>query len=113
MHELTITQNILKIVLDAVKGQKARRVKAVRLLVGPFSGVIPECVQMYWDVLAKGTCAEGAKIESREAPMRVHCRDCGKDGEITHRRIACHYCGSVHLQRLSGRECTVESLEVE
>lgn len=88
MHELTITQNILKIVLDAVKGQKARRVKAVRLLVGPFSGVIPECVQMYWDVLAKGTCAEGAKIESREAPMRVHCRDCGKDGEITHRRIA-------------------------
>ncbi len=63
MHELSITQSILKISLEAASQQGATRIRAIRLRMGPFSGVVPECVQMYLDVLAKGTRAEGAKIE--------------------------------------------------
>ena len=65
MHELAITQSILDISLQAAQAQHAQRIRAIRLTVGPFSGVVPECVQMYLDVLAKGTIAEGAKIEAR------------------------------------------------
>ena len=99
MHELTITQSILDISLQAAQAQHARRIRAIRLTMGPFSGVVPECVQMYLDVLAKG--------------LRVHCRACGRDSEIDRRRIACPFCGGVDLQRLSGREFLVDSLEVD
>ena len=68
MHELTITQSILDISLQAAQAQHAQRIRAIRLTMGPFSGVVPECVQMYLDVLAKGTIAEGAKIEARTLP---------------------------------------------
>lgn len=113
MHELTITQNILEISLTAARQQGASRIRTIRLKMGPFSGVVPECVQMYLDVLAQGTPAEGAKIEAVTLPLRVLCRDCGQESEITRDRIQCPHCGSLQLKRLSGRECTVDSLEVD
>ena len=65
MHELSITQSILDISLKAAKEQHATRIRAIRLKIGAFSGVVPECVQMYLDVLAKGTPGRGrAKIEA-------------------------------------------------
>ena len=113
MHELSITQSILDISLKAAKEQHATRIRAIRLKIGAFSGVVPECVQMYLDVLAKGTPAEGAKIETETIPLRVQCRDCGATGEIDRRHIACPVCGSVNLHRISGREFLVDSLEVD
>ena len=92
MHELSITQSILKISLEAASQQGATPIRAIRLRMGPFSGVVPECVQMYLDVLAKGTRAEGAKIEVETVPLKVLCRDCGRESEITRERIQCPFC---------------------
>lgn len=113
MHELSITQSILEISLKAAAEQHATRIRAIRLKLGAFSGVVPECVQMYLDVLAKGTAAEGAKIEAVTVPLRVECRACGTISQIDRRHIACPACGSVDLHRLSGREFLVDSLEVD
>lgn len=113
VHELSITQNILDIALRAAAEQNAAHIREIRLRMGPFSGVVPECVQMYLDVLAKGTPAEGAKIKVTTVPLKVRCRDCGREGEIDRAHIACPFCGSLRLQRLSGREFLVESLEVD
>ena len=85
MHELAITQSILDISLKAAQAHSARRIRAIRLTIGPFSGIVPECVQMYLDVLAKGTIAEGAKIEAVTLPLRVRCRACGQESEIDRR----------------------------
>ena len=113
MHELAITQSILEIALKAAGEQNASRIRVISLVMGPCSGVVPECVQMYLDVLAKGTPAEGAKIKVTTVPLKVLCRDCGREGEIDRAHIACPYCGSLRLKRLSGNEFMVESLEVD
>ena len=73
MHELSITQSILDISVKAALEQGASRIKAIKLRMGPFSGVVPECVQMYLDVLAKGTIAEGAVVIPRTVPLKVCC----------------------------------------
>ena len=85
MHELAITQSILDISLQAAQAQHARRIRAIRLTMGPFSGVVPECVQMYLDVLAKGTIAEGAKIEARTLPALPRLRVGQRDRPPPHR----------------------------
>ena len=46
MHELSITQSILEISLKAAAEQHATRIRAIRLRLGAFSGVVTECVQM-------------------------------------------------------------------
>ncbi|MEG1657651.1 MAG: hydrogenase maturation nickel metallochaperone HypA [Oscillibacter sp.] len=113
MHEIAITQSILNIALTAAREQGASRIRVIRLDVGAFSGIVPECVEMYLNVLAEGTIAQAAKIEFRRMPVRISCCDCGQEGEITEKKLECPHCGSLRLKRLSGRECTVESLEVD
>ena len=97
MHELAVTQSILDISLKAAGAQHAARIRTIRLTIGPFSGIVPECVQMYLEVLAKGTIAEGAKIEAVTLPLRVRCRACGAESEIDrrhmlHRVLTCYHC---------------------
>ena len=113
MHELAITQQILNISLQAAQEQGAKRIRTIRLRMGPFSGVVPECVEMYLEVLAKGTMAQEAKLEGIWMPLKVLCRSCGKESEITRDHIQCPYCGSLQLKRLSGKEFMVDSLEVD
>lgn len=51
MHELAITQQILEFTLRTARERGAKRVTAIRLRLGPFSGIVPECIQIYLDVL--------------------------------------------------------------
>lgn len=113
MHELSITQEILRYSIQEAKRQDADRIRAIRLRLGPFSGIVPECIQMYLDLLSEGTIAQGAKIEAVIQPLKIRCRDCGREREITRSHIACPFCGSLRLKILSGKEFLIESLEVD
>ena len=113
MHELSITQEILRYSLQEALRQGADKIRTIRLRLGPFSGIVPECIQMYLDLLSEGTIAQGAKIEAVILPLKVRCRDCGQESEITRSRIACPFCSSLRLQILSGKEFIIESLEVD
>ncbi len=113
MHELSITEHILEYALREAEKQQVSRIRAIRLRIGAFSGIVPECIQMYCDLLSEGTIAENARIEAVVLPLRVRCRDCGRESEITSHNLCCRYCRSMKLQRLSGKEFIIESLEVE
>jgi len=62
MHELTITQTMLDIVLEQAKKASAKKVGAINLVIGELSGFVEESVRFYFDFLAKDTIAEGAAL---------------------------------------------------
>lgn len=113
MHELSITEHILSEALAEARKAGGTRIRRIRLVMGPFCTVVPECVQMYLDLLAEGTIAEGAKVDAEVLPLKVRCRVCGREGEITRRNIACPHCGSLKLEILSGKEFMIDSMEVD
>lgn len=113
MHELAITERILNICLDEAKKQKLSKITAIHLQLGPFSGIVPDCIQMYLDLLAENTVVQGAVVKATVLPLKVRCRDCGRTAEITRQQIACPHCKSLRLQMLSGNEFTIEHLEAE
>ena len=113
MHELSITQSILDYSLSEEKKHGGVKIREIRLLLGPFSGIVPECIQMYMDLLAEGTIAQGVKIKATTLPLKVRCRDCGKESEITRRHIACPFCESLRLEILSSNDFIIDSLEVD
>jgi Zn finger protein HypA/HybF involved in hydrogenase expression len=61
MHELAAAQDVLKVVLEAAEAQQARRVTAISLKVGRLYGV--DRIEDLVAGLAKGTIAEGARLE--------------------------------------------------
>ena len=64
MHELPITEGILKIATEAAEG---RRITTIHLLVGELSSIVDDSVQFYFDILSKGT-AGGRRSARLPAP---------------------------------------------
>lgn len=113
VHELSITQNLLRFVLQKAEEAGAARVREIRICYGPYSGIEPECIRMYLSLLARGTIAEGAALSAVRIPLRARCRACGRESELTVTHLACPACGGTDLEVLSGREFYIDSLEVD
>ena len=90
-----------------------QKILEIRLKIGELSGVLPECIQEYFNIASRGTIAEGARLCVEKIPITIHCGSCGYDGEIPKRKIHCPECGSSEIKLKSGREYYVDSLEVE
>ncbi|HIC92653.1 MAG TPA: hydrogenase maturation nickel metallochaperone HypA [Anaerolineae bacterium] len=112
MHELAITRNILDIALNEAEKHGAKRITAIHLKVGALTSVVPECVEFYLEVLAKGTIAEGVRLETTIVPLTAHCHKCDLTFPVEDNCFLCPRCGGA-ASVVSGRELYIESLEVE
>lgn len=72
MHELSITQSIVNIAAETAAKHQVKRVNEIRIRIGEYSGIVPQCVQQYFDILSKGTAAEGAVLKMG-AESRLPC----------------------------------------
>ena len=113
MHELSIVEGILEAVIPEVEKYDVNRVLSIKLKIGELSGVVPDCINYYFDIASKGTIAEGAKIVIERIPIRIECRDCGYDGTISLGRHKCPKCDGTNFRIVSGKEYFVDSVEAE
>jgi len=113
MHELTITQSMLDIVLEQAEKAGAERVEAINLTVGELSGYVEESVQFYFDFLVKGTLAEGATLSFTSVPAQARCRNCARVFKLKEFDWSCPDCGQDSIEITAGKELFVESIEVE
>lgn len=114
MHELAVTENIIRICCDEVKRHNVQRVLEVRLEIGELKGLVPNCIQYYFDIASKGTPAEGAKIIINKIPITMKCKKCGNEKEVTPCiNYTCENCGSGDFSMVKGNEFLIQSLEVE
>jgi hydrogenase nickel incorporation protein HypA/HybF len=114
LHELPITQSILDIAVDAANKAHAQRVTAINLVVGELNSIIDDSVQFYFDLLSKGTVAEGAALRFERLPGAATCRDCGHTYTVTPPLSPfCPACGKNRVQVTGGRELRVDSIEVD
>ncbi|MBO5544442.1 MAG: hydrogenase maturation nickel metallochaperone HypA [Oscillospiraceae bacterium] len=113
MHELALTEGILSIIASEQKQNGFSRVREVHLKIGEFSGVIPECIEEFFPMVAKGTSAEGAALRMETVPARFTCASCGWEGKPAPHTACCASCGGTEIHMKSGREFFVENLTVE
>ena len=113
MHELAITESILRIAVQAAEEYQAKRVLEIRIKIGAYSGVVPQYIQEYFDLVSQGTLAERARLCIETIPATVQCHACGRITEVERFRIKCAACGSTDVELRTGKEYYVDSLEVE
>ncbi len=113
MHELSVTQNIIGISCDEVKKHPGVKVLEIRIAVGELTGLIPQCIQYYFDIASRGTLVEGAKLKIRKIPLSIKCNECGKESIVKVGQFVCPNCGSDNFKLNTGKEFYIESLEVE
>ncbi|POF28346.1 hydrogenase maturation nickel metallochaperone HypA [Roseibium marinum] len=112
MHEMSLCESILDILKDQADRDRFTRVKRVRVDIGPLSCVEPEALQFGFDVVMKGSLAEGAVLEISRPPAEALCLSCFKTVPVKERFDTCPLCGSEALQVVSGEELKIRELEV-
>ncbi|HEX9117855.1 MAG TPA: hydrogenase maturation nickel metallochaperone HypA [Anaerolineae bacterium] len=115
MHELPVTQGILDVALEAAGKAGAPRITAINLVVGTLSSIVDDSVQFYFEILSKGTAAEGATLHFERESATATCLDCGRTFAVDALPLltACRDCGSQRLSLTGGKSFFVESIEVD
>ncbi|MBX3206588.1 MAG: hydrogenase maturation nickel metallochaperone HypA [Labilithrix sp.] len=109
MHELGITRSIVAIAAENAGGL---RVKRVIVAIGELSGIDADAVRFCFDICAKGTVVESAKLEIERVPGRGRCAACELEATLTTPYGACAACNAP-LRVIGGEELKVKAMEVD
>jgi hydrogenase nickel incorporation protein HypA/HybF len=91
---------------------EGRPVRMVRLRVGQLAGVVPDALEFCFELATVGTALEGVVLEIEVSPGQAHCRTCEQDFSLDDAFLLCR-CGSADVLLRSGRELTVQSVELD
>jgi hydrogenase nickel incorporation protein HypA/HybF len=113
MHELPITQSILDLVLAHAERAGAGKVERVHLVVGELSRVVDESISFYWDILSRGTAAEGSELRFEHVRLEMQCGECGSVFHPRELSFRCPSCDAVRVRVIGGKALRVEAIDVD
>lgn len=120
MHEASLVQGLLDIVLKALEDHNAanpqnRAVKVSEIVCG--AGLLacfePNTLRACFEIFSEGTAAEGAVLKIETIPLQCSCGDCGKKFAILRREFACPFCGGENIGFSGGNGLVLQALNVE
>ncbi|MBL8566856.1 MAG: hydrogenase maturation nickel metallochaperone HypA [Hyphomicrobiaceae bacterium] len=113
MHEMAICESIRRTLEEQAAVHAFQRIGRVSLEIGPLSGVEVEALRFGFDVVMRGSIAEGAVLDIVECSAAAWCMQCAETVPIARRFDACPRCGSHQLQVTAGEEMRIKELEVD
>jgi hydrogenase nickel incorporation protein HypA/HybF len=112
MHEMSLAEGILQLIEDSSRQQSFARVSTVWLEIGQLAGVEVESMKFCFDVVMRGSVAEGAQLEIISTPGSGWCMQCSATVALSEVFGACPLCGTHQVQVTGGTEMRVKELEV-
>jgi hydrogenase nickel incorporation protein HypA/HybF len=113
MHELSVTQSLLDIAVRHAAKANAKRINDLHIVIGELSSMVDDSVQFYWDIIAKGTIAEGATLHFRRIPAELQCNTCSEKYHPADGQLACPRCNGIDTRIIAGEEFFLESIDVD
>jgi hydrogenase nickel incorporation protein HypA/HybF len=116
MHEMSLAEGVLGVIENTLAAQPGggRReiVRSVRLEIGRLAAVELDALRFSFDVVKRGTVADGATLDVIELTGAAWCMQCCTTVTIAQRGDACPACGSYQLQVTAGDELRVKDIEL-
>ncbi|MDR0771442.1 MAG: hydrogenase maturation nickel metallochaperone HypA [Burkholderiales bacterium] len=112
MHEMSLAESMLDIVESTARKHHAQRVTSVQFELGALSHADREALAFAFDVVARGSIAEGARFEVIEVPGTAWCMLCSKTVGLAKRGDACPECGHYQLTVTQGEAMRIASIEI-
>lgn len=113
MHELAVTKGILKLCLEESEKHKVNKINKINIKVGELTGLVPSCISHYFNIVAKGTQAEGTELIVEKVPVSIKCEECDFEGELGKNKYYCPKCSGSKYKIISGREFYLDTMEVD
>lgn len=113
MHELSVTQGILKICLEEGQKHNVKKVNKLNIKVGELTGLVPNCIEEYFKIVAKGTIAENAEINIEKVLVSIKCNECDYEGDLGKDNYQCPNCRGNKYSIIKGRDFYLDTMEVD
>lgn len=112
MHELTICDELLRL-LDRERRQRGfAKVMRLRLEIGQLSCLDPEALRFAFGIVTRETFLADAELEIERPPGRAKCPDCGAEVAVTSHLDPCPACGGMRLDVSGGDQMRLIEMEV-
>ena len=111
MHEISIVESIIEIVIAEIPKHGITNVESIKLAIGEMQQIVPDTLIFAFDVLSKDTPLEGAKLIIESVPIKGHCKACLQDFLIEDWGGKCTQCGKTDIEIISGKDLNIVGLE--
>jgi hydrogenase nickel incorporation protein HypA/HybF len=113
MHESSLGRDVLRAVLERAAEVGASRVRVVRGCISETEWLDPEAIAFHFAAFARGTAAEGARLELATRWVEADCMGCGKRYKPDHHVQLCPHCGSTDAELLGETGLRIDTIEVD
>ncbi len=113
MHEMGIAQDMLRVAMEYAAKNQAQRITQFNIEMSAAADESEDSLRFYFENLARGTLAEGAKLEIARVPTQGKCFDCAGDFNWTPETVACPHCSSSNVRPIVHDEFRLTSIDVE
>ncbi|MEA1927319.1 MAG: hydrogenase maturation nickel metallochaperone HypA [Candidatus Auribacterota bacterium] len=113
MHEWSIADNLVKLIVPAAEREELSSVSRVVIRVGVLQQIVPESLELAFDMLSRETVISGAELRIEMIPLRARCRACGIEFGGTEFAFTCPDCGKIDPEIISGKELYIDYIEGE
>lgn len=110
---MSIAESLVDLIEDEARKQGFARVKRIGIKLGALGHVEPEALAFCFDAVARGSIAEGARLDLETVPGLGWCPRCRREVAIAQRYDVCPACGQSHVELRAGDELRLSELEVE
>ncbi len=101
-------RNLLDIVEATASREGAERIDVIHMRIGEMAGINYESLKFAFEILSKGTRAEGGRLEYDKVDLLVKCKECSHEFDPEELVFRCPECGSGSIDIIAGREMEVD-----
>jgi len=109
MHELSICNSMVDIVLKHAAG---REVRVVNLRVGAMRQIVPQTLMYCWSLVTEGCELGGTELRLERIPATIRCTGCGREQVLDVPALVCASCPGQAVDMVTGDEFLITSLEL-
>jgi hydrogenase nickel insertion protein HypA len=113
MHESSLGKEVLRLVLTRADEEGVTRVRAVRGWIAETERLEPEAIAFHFAAHARGTKAEGARLDLALRWVEAECHACRSHYRPDHHLLLCPQCGATEATVLGQTGLGIDSIEVD
>lgn len=112
MHEATVAQSLLEVIVAESEKQQARPIHA-KISCGQLNTIHREVFELAFAALAEDTVCAGMKFDIEQKPFRGRCQQCECVFPVAFATAACSDCGSEMFTLLPDAPMLLETIEFQ
>lgn len=113
MHESSLGQQLLDVILSRAHDAGATRVVRARGWVAETEALDPAAIAFHFKAHAGGTVAQGAELDLDLRWVEARCKSCSHAYRPEHHLTLCPRCGHTEADLLGETGVAIESIDVE